>query len=90
MRRTTLLAAAALALTIWAGSAAGLEARMIESKDGTPLQVIEAGPNLMRRPILFVHGFGMSSSSWLQQFDSTLQERLQTRGTGPAGSRQLG
>jgi non-heme chloroperoxidase len=65
------------------------EPRTVAGAGGLPLQVIEAG--LRGAPgVLFIHGSTLSSSSWKQQFDSSLAEdfhlvALDLRGHGNSG-----
>jgi pimeloyl-ACP methyl ester carboxylesterase len=82
--------AALLAISLLFGAlASAAESRIVSGAGGLPLQVIEAGPR-SAPGLLFIHGSTLSSSSWKQQFDSSLAEdfhlvALDLRGHGNSG-----
>jgi pimeloyl-ACP methyl ester carboxylesterase len=85
--RTALCATALLFIGMHGAQA--LEYRTIDGAGGLPLQIVEAGPK-DAPGILLIHGASMSSSSWRQQFDSSLTKRwhlvaFDLRGHGNSG-----
>jgi non-heme chloroperoxidase len=81
----------ALTSLLLAGSsvAGAVEYRTITGAGGVPLQIAEAG-EASAPGVLFIHGWSLSSSSWLQQLESSLAEdfhlvAFDLRGHGNSG-----
>jgi pimeloyl-ACP methyl ester carboxylesterase len=74
---------------LWSAAAGAVEWRTVTGAGGLPLQVAEAGP-ADAPGILFIHGATLSSSSWLQQLESSLANQwhlvaFDLRGHGSSG-----
>ncbi len=78
-----------LVFCLWSAAAGAVDYDMVPGARGVPLQIAEAGPR--EAPgVLFIHGWSLSSSSWLQQFESSLADSwhlvaLDLRGHGNSG-----
>jgi len=80
---------AVLLVSLWSSTVIGVEYRTVTGAGGVPLQVAEAG-DPSSPGILLIHGATLSSSSWLQQLQSTLAEdfhlvAFDLRGHGNSG-----
>ena len=80
---------AAVILLAWSVTSDAVEYSIVPGAGGIPLQVAEAGPE-SAPAILFLHGATLSSSSWMQQFESQLADRFHLvafdlRGHGNSG-----
>ena len=78
-----------LLMLAWSSATDAVEYRTIIGAGGIPLQVAEAGP-ISAPGVLFIHGWSLSSSSWLQQLESSLAEHyhlvaFDLRGHGNSG-----